>query len=958
MTTEDYLNTLNAAQLRAVMHSPDIPLQILAGPGSGKTKVLTCRIAHLISKHSISPQSICAVTFTNKAANEMRERLTKLIGIEQTNQIKLGTFHAICSMFLRKYAKLVGLDSNFTICDADESKNIIKKLLKTYRDELEAHNIVLAEATVISRISKAKAKGVTSDGLRRREKKGISRGEGRTADGSLIEQSFASIIDDVVAEIHVDYAAILRRNNSLDFDDLVLFGKQLFAEHPTVSRWCRHILVDEFQDTNTTQYELMRHIAATSRCVTIVGDPDQSIYGWRSAEVENLARMKRDLPNTQQLFLEQNYRSTASIISCSLAIVSQDKSRTPKTLHTTHPTGPTPVLRSLPYEQNESAFLASEIKRLVAYSGGMLSWGDFVILLRYNSLSRSIESALQKEGIPNRVLNGHKFFERLEVKDILAYLQLLDNPLYVPAFMRAINVPSRGIGEKSVSELLATAQRLGLSPIEVVEKIFDNTIPDIKPAVKRKLTSFVPHIRRSRTSMQKRTRPSDLIRDLLQLLNYEGYLMKTQPDWESRWDNVQELINFASQVEMGTPMLFDSDQPEDDPSEGEEWNSLAEFDQDQLEDDGIVEAQRPRQAKGKEKQTEERYERHILVSASADCSAIRDTPLRLFLQASMLSTGTEVQGNENDTEKVTISTCHAAKGLEWPIVMIPAVEKGTFPSARAEDVHEERRLLYVACTRAKALLYLTHSTARMMSGEVRPKELSEFVITALQNSQTVFTDQIPCLSASDREVLAQVLNRSSPSDAEVARKIAEYNRTTTNPWDGSAVPSSTPWFSSTYNKSAVSSSVEGSCNFLTARAASSVLQDSLKAPTTATTLFSTRGRVLNVPSNTALLQLPTAGAETASKQRKLKQSSLQQTHLHANLSSHRVPVTVYSDPKPDVVSETPQSSVCATPSTGALSAIPVVPVNAAKGKRRLGMGRTTVGYPNKKFKAPLGGGGQ
>ncbi|KAF9814441.1 hypothetical protein IEO21_05105 [Rhodonia placenta] len=650
----------------AVQHPPSIPLQILAGPGSGKTKVLTARIANLISEHNIPPYAICAVTFTNKAASEMRERLTKLIGKAQTSQIKMGTFHALCATFLRRYPRLVGVEGNFTVCDADESKKIVKKLLDKYKEFLIERDISLKEATVLSMISKAKAKGRSAIDLQEEQSNRDNR------------SSITAEIDRVVAEIYGEYERILRRNNSLDFDDLLVFGVKLFSGHRKVGLWCQHVLVDEFQDTNTIQYELMKCIAAANKCVTIVGDPDQSIYGWRSAEIENLERMQKDYPTTQQIFLEQNYRSTASILAASMAIVSQDNTRVPKTLRTSCPTGPTPVLQSFPYDNNEAAFIAAEIKRLIAVTGGMLGWGDFVILLRLNALSRSIESALQKEGIPNRVLAGHKFFDRLEVKDILAYLQFVDNPHFVPAFSRAINVPGRSIGEKAsemlesgyIPDLLSAAQRLQISPFEVVQRIYDGKTPDIKPPVKRKLASFLPPLRELRKLAQSGMQPPDLIRRFLDLIDYKSHLMKTQPDWESRWDNVQELINYASEVEI---TASSQQRDYDDVSDGE------------------------------------------------------DTPLRLFLQASMLSTDTETQADDGK-EKVTIATCHAAKGLEWPVVMIPAVEKGTFPSSRAEDIHEERRLLYVACTRAQGLLYLSYSTARMVSGEVKRKEPSDFLL--------------------------------------------------------------------------------------------------------------------------------------------------------------------------------------------------------------------------------------
>ncbi|KAI9057301.1 P-loop containing nucleoside triphosphate hydrolase protein [Trametes sanguinea] len=767
---DQLMGELNPAQLRAVKHPPHIPLQILAGPGSGKTKVLTMRIAYLITYCHMPPWSICAVTFTNKAAKEMRDRLFKLLGKDRTAQIKTGTFHALCAMFLRRFSKYVGLDGNFTVCDADESKKIITKLLKPYKDELLEKNVTLSENGALGFISKVKAKGWTADDARRHvEEVNALPPKKRKARNLGKFDPWEGELGRILAAIYKDYEKSLREANSLDFDDLLMFGVKLFESHAKASKWCRHVLVDEFQDTNTMQYELMVHIARASQCVTIVGDPDQSIYGWRSAEIENLAKMQKDFPTTQQLYLEQNYRSTGSILALSVAIVSQDKGRIQKTLHASHPQGHPPILRVFPIEHVEAAFIAAEVKRLVAYSGGMLNWGDFVVLLRFNSHSRGIESALQKEGIPNRVLAGHKFFERMEVKDLLAYLQLVDNPHFVPAFLRVVNVPARTVGEKTVNEISMRAQELKISPLLVVERIVDGKIPDIKPPVKKKLASFVHTIRILRKHANDGVAPSKLINALVESIHYKEHLTKTQPDADSRWDNVQELINFASEVEHSGPeevimRMFEADEAlHEKDSEGtdgeesqEEWEDIvADFDADQSQG-----------------------------------TAPGDTPLRLFLQASMLSTDTETAEDEKSKEKVTIATCHAAKGLEWPVVMIPAVQCGVFPSSRAEDIEEERRLLYVACTRAKGLLYLTHTTSRMMAGEFVPAYISEF-ISALQydkKTKGLFTETLPPLPPQDRKTIADVIGRPLPEEAEVARRVSEYEKTSRHPAWGENAP--------------------------------------------------------------------------------------------------------------------------------------------------------------------------
>ncbi|KAJ4477215.1 P-loop containing nucleoside triphosphate hydrolase protein [Lentinula aciculospora] len=889
-----YLDSLNAAQLKAVRHSPQTPLQILAGPGSGKTKVLTSRIAHLILHHRLPASSICAVTFTNKAANEMKERLTKVIGKEKTAEVRMGTFHALCALFLRKYARSIGLDGNFTICDAEESKKIVAPLLKKYKDDLAAKDITLKEGTVLALISKAKAKGLSaSDFLH--EVQTRSHGT-RDSNGLFTSSTTVNDIDLVVAEIYDNYEKTLRKNNGLDFDDLLLFGVKLFVVNPDAVKWCQHVLVDEFQDTNVTQYDLMRAIAH-ARCVTVVGDPDQSIYGWRSAEVGNLARMQKDFATTKQIFLEENFRSTASILKTSLAIVAQDKTRIQKSLHTSHPVGPIPVLRSFLSEQMEASFLAGEIKRIVAHMGGVLHWGDFVVLLRFNALSRTIESALQKEGIPSRVLGGHKFFERLEIKDLLAYLQMVDNPQFVPAFMRAINTPARGMGEKSVSELLARADASKLSLVDLVERIHNGTTPDIKPAVKRKIGTFVSAIRVLKTMAAENAQPSDLIRRLVELIDYEDHLRKTQPDWESRWENVQELITFASDV------------------------------QSDLQDSIAIE--------------------------SSDTETPRDTPLRLFLQASMLSSEGDQQNKEGDNEKVTISTCHAAKGLEWPVVMVPAVEQGTFPFYRTDDVEEERRLLYVACTRAQSLLYLSYATQRKVAGETKTRDLSPFVSSVVRQNPPLFADSPSMLLDLDRKVICQVLKRSQPDPVQVTKHVAEYNKASRNRFSergtygddtvlNAQIPQNTSFMNFTLARSP-DTHVPMSMPYRSPSSSFSITAPQ-KPPYNASFAFS------QSPAGPVLPNvLPNEPPRTSSLR------GIQNTPRPAI-----IPLALQDYPG-KATPVVPSNSV-APPSSGAPAVMQPAttpttishsrfgPVTGSK--RRLGMGRLTTGYANKKFKPP------
>ncbi|KAG8981096.1 hypothetical protein FRC05_003996 [Tulasnella sp. 425] len=723
LSQPDYLKSLNAAQFKAVTHDPSIPLQILAGPGSGKTRVLTSRVAHLVKDRLLPPSTICAVTFTNKAANEMRHRLKPMIGEKDTSELIMGTFHAICSKYLRQYGKFIGLANNFSICDADVSKATVAKILKAKHERLKDLSVDLLPAIVQSLISKAKSRAETPK------------------DVAKVAEKEKDDIQRVVAEVYEEYEWILKRNNSLDFDDLLIYGVRLFERQPHILQRCKHILVDEFQDTSVLQYSLVKLFALASKCVSIVGDPDQSIYEWRAAEIENLAKMKKDFPGTQQIFLEENYRSTGAILAISHAIVSQDDKRIEKGLFTSQPSGPRPFLRSCRNEHDEADFMADEIKRLIAYSGGMLNWNDFAILLRYNALSRPIESAFQKHGVPMRMLAGQRFFERAEVKDLLAYLQLADNPDYNPAFMRIINVPPRSMGDKSIAEVESIARRKGWSCWTTAEKICAGQVSgnDSRSTnkLKKVLPPFIKAIQTIRAMANAGCAVPDIIRRIIELVHYEAYLHKHHSDSESRWENLQELINFAEESGL--------QHAPQQPLEPTPKNELA------LDDDGGFSE---------------------LIEGDSEMPG--ETPLRRFLQTSSLSTDTETSENssEEDKVKVTVSTCHAAKGLEWPVVFIPSAEQGTFPFYRTGNVTEERRLLYVACTRAQAFLYLSCAASRMAGGSSSNKECSEFIIPLLKDSR--FAERPPVVEQGVLRLIGSLLKRPLPSNQAIQDGISSY----------------------------------------------------------------------------------------------------------------------------------------------------------------------------------------
>ncbi|KAF8322726.1 UvrD-helicase-domain-containing protein [Clavulina sp. PMI_390] len=682
--SDAYLKALNAAQLRAVAHDPHIPLQILAGPGSGKTRVLTCRVAHLVEAHKIRPQNICAVTFTNKAANEMRERLKKLIGPERTTGLVMGTFHALCAKYLRVYGTSIGLPSNFSICDAEESKKIITAILKRPEilEDMQACSVKIEPNFAASAISRAKAKGIAASNYERASKKPSA--PPRPPQGETAQER--SDTERIIGEIYKLYSAELLASNSLDFDDLLVFGVKLLRAHPAAVANLQHVLVDEFQDTNTMQFELMCLLASAKRCVSIVGDPDQSSQQFRSCDksslladaVENLAKMKREFTGTQQILLEENYRSSGAILDASLAIISRDDKRVAKSLFTSHPKGPTPTLFECYDEWREANAVVQEIRRLMAFGCGKLAYNDFAILLRFNALSLHLESALRKAGIPCRIMGGHQFFDRAEVKDLIAYLQLVDNADFKPAFVRACNTPKRGLGKKSIDELLAQAERSKKSPMALAEAIVHGRAPDVKPPARLKLAPFVRVIELLRAKSLASTSAVELIQSLVSLINYEEYL-KQNEDWESRWENVKQLMTFATEL-----------------SGSDSSNVLGG-------EVGVI--------------LMRHYHLWTVHLTSTTFDQSEGGPLRQFLEGCMLSTDTQTSEDQANQPAITISTCHAAKGLEWPVVFVPAVEQEVFPFYRSEDHAEERRLLYVACTRAQGFLYISYARERAVGGD-------------------------------------------------------------------------------------------------------------------------------------------------------------------------------------------------------------------------------------------------
>ena len=709
------LNGLNAAQ-RSAVTSPALVLQILAPPGSGKTKTLTSRVAYLLSHHNYQPWDIICLTFTIKSAKEMKERIAKLIGNGTEKNIILGTFHSVCRRYLVRYGHLIGLRKGFGIADSSDSTAIINRIIKRLKLNIDSR-------TARARISSAKARNV---GLAQLKNASINK-------KSVDQQDFFRVYE--------AYESHLLVSNLLDYDDLLLRCVDLLKQHPACVSNVQATLIDEFQDTSIVQFELMQLFASAKNRITTVGDPDQSIYGWRSAEIKNLTRMKRQYPDTLVLHLEDNYRSSGTILLAALEVIQQDDSRPPKPLLPTHCPGTAPVLRYLPTAAAEAEWIVGETKRLMGLTGHLLKLSDFVILLRSASLSRHIESAMGKAGIPYRMVGGQRFFDRVEVKLLLDYLRVVSHRDNSDALARILNVPSRRVGETTIKNLLDESSERRLSLWHLIRGIVQGQLPSktklSKPA-ERGLCSLINIITscQSRLSSSEFCSPRQVLEYIVENLNFKQHLRETYlEDHEGRWANVEELMSQASDSADIHANLTTSD------SDEESLPSIQGLSQSPA--DGPEEV------------------------------------LSKFLANVALSTEIEKQDElgEAAQERLTISTIHAAKGLEWPVVFIPSTYEGSIPHSRAEDADEERRLLYVAMTRAQALLYMS---CPKKSSSCEDTRLSPFLST-YQVSQYL-TNRGPTVNASALNDMANILRRGMPSRMTIEKHRDELENLEDDIW--------------------------------------------------------------------------------------------------------------------------------------------------------------------------------
>jgi DNA helicase-2/ATP-dependent DNA helicase PcrA len=521
----DILATLNPAQ-REAAEAIKGPVLILAGPGSGKTRVITYRVAYLVRTCGVSPHHIMAVTFTNKAAREMKDRLEQLLG-QAIEALTLGTFHAICARILRRDGKAVGVESSFVIYDEDDQLRLMKQIL----EELKLDPKQYVPQALRSAIDAAKSRLTTPEDY---------------------GQRVSSYFEEIVHRVYQRYQQLLSQGQAVDFDDLLMKTTQLFRDHPKIlaryqSRYA-HILVDEFQDTNIAQYELMKHLAGKHRNLCVVGDPDQSIYSWRFADLRNILSFEKDYPEAKVVFLEQNYRSTKTILEVASDVISANVLRKPKRLWTENEDGtPVAVIESYNAEE-EAQYVVNEIERLVSQE--QIAIKDCAVMYRVNAQSRALEETFLRYGMPYKLVGGTRFYQRQEVKDIIAYLRLIHNPQDNVSLRRIINVPGRGIGQKTVSILQSWAQAHDVSLFQALRQISQSAVAGEakQPLPSRTIQALAGFdaLTGGLIAQSHELSLSALVDEILERSGYRAYIQDKE-DGEERWENIMELRNVAAE---------------------------------------------------------------------------------------------------------------------------------------------------------------------------------------------------------------------------------------------------------------------------------------------------------------------------------------------------------------------------------------------------------------------------
>lgn len=642
----DYLKGLNEPQFEAVT-TLEGPLMVLAGAGSGKTRVLTMRIAHLIT-NGIDPFNILALTFTNKAAKEMKERIAKVVGVSDARSLWMGTFHSVFARILRSEAHYLGYPSNFTIYDAQDALNVLKKVIKDMSVDAEVYKA----KKVLSRISQYKNNLITVNAY-------FNNPELMEAD----ERANMRLI----GEIYRKYVEACFKNGAMDFDDLLLKTNELLTRFPEVlakyqDRF-RYILVDEYQDTNHSQYLIVKALASKFENICVVGDDAQSIYSFRGANIYNILNFKKDYPDAVTVSLEQNYRSTQNIVDAANVVISKNLQQFKKNVFSENEVGEKiKVYRSLS-DADEANFVSANIFEL--HNTQQRKFSDFAILYRTNSQTRAFEDALRKKNIPYRVYGGLSFYQRKEVKDLLAYLRILVNENDSEALSRIINYPARGIGETTQNKLIVFADARNVAITQVLDNLgFYAPQLGLNNGIITKLGDFWAMIKAFQV-MLKTENVYDVAMEVAKRSGLIKFLKEDQtPEGISRVENIQELLNSMQ---------------------------------------GFIEEQR---------QIED-----------------GDPSLSNFLENIALSSDT--QNDKDDGDKVSLMTIHLSKGLEFPVVYLVGLEENLFPSfmssSTREELEEERRLFYVALTRAEKQAYFTYAVSRFQWGKITDSEPSRFL---------------------------------------------------------------------------------------------------------------------------------------------------------------------------------------------------------------------------------------
>lgn len=668
------INRLNKQQQEAV-YTTEGPLLIAAGAGSGKTSVLTHRIAYLVEEKQVNPWNVLAITFTNKAANEMKERVERLVG-PSASSIWVSTFHAMCARILRREAHQIGYDQNFSIIDQGEQQTLMKNVLK----ELNLDSNRFNYKDLLWVIDAAKNKNQLPEDF------------AQTASGYL---------GDIQASVYRLYQQKLKASNAMDFNDLILLSVRLLENNEDVRQFYQqkfqYIHVDEYQDTNHSQYTLVTLLAGLLRNICVVGDADQSIYAWRGANMENIMNFEKDYPDAKVILLEQNYRSTQAILNAANSVIAHNVNRKDKKLWSDKQHGNKIKFYLAESDSEESRYVVQQI--IQTKQDQKRKNSDFAILYRTQAQSRNLEDQLLKANLPYKVVGGLKFYSRKEIQDTLAYLRLIDNPADNISFNRIINVPKRGIGPTSIARLAEFAESLNLGWFEAIDHLASSNLTS---SLQTKLIRFSDMIKRLRQQAEFLTL-SELVEEVWEQSDYKQSLLEEGTlEATNRIENLEEFASVTKE--------FDQMDMED----------FEETDPDFLENESMMDPD-----------TESEPTIPIQSLLDVDQEQAVDSPknrLTVFLTEISLVSDT---AEEDEADQITLMTMHAAKGLEFPYVFIVGMEEGLFPLRRAldteDELEEERRLAYVGMTRAEEQLYLTATRSRLLYGRYQQNLPSRFI---------------------------------------------------------------------------------------------------------------------------------------------------------------------------------------------------------------------------------------